>query len=307
MNDILKSIDLDDIFLSDTKENNAIDIVYTFVNPSDTEWLKKYSRYSKRVSKIRFDFTDEQIRFSLLTLAKYAPWVNHIYVVSDNQKFDLGTGFLPKKVTFIDHKDIIPHQFLPTFNSIVIESFLWKIPNLSKYFLYLNDDMFVGRKIEYKDFFSENGKPIQFYGKCSYYNHPWKRNIHSSNVLFDSLFQGHKHICPQHAPYFIQRNIMEKAYFVFEKFLLEMYEKDKIRTYNSYVHNLIFLYAMYASHHNYAVNKHTSFSPIFSLKQPTIENFRNMGFRKKFYCFYAPVRTDEQRLLYKELQDIVLS
>lgn len=298
-------MNLDDIFFTQSKVN-PIDIVYTFVDPSDKQWFEKYSKYSTGINKIRFDFTNIQIKFSLLTLAKYASWINKIYIVSDNQTFLLDSEFLNQKVVFIDHKDIIPEKFLPTFNSMVIESFLWKIPNIQNHFLYLNDDMFFGSKVSYNDFFSLDGTPIQFYCQCNYYNHPWQKNIHNSNILLSSLFDNYAHICPQHAPYFIQRNIMEESYFVFEKFLIEMYEKDKIRTYNQYAYNLLFLYAMYASHHKYVINQKTSFSPIFSLKPQTIEKLKNKRLRKKFYCFYSPVANDTQRLLYDELQKIVL-
>ena len=41
------------------------------------------------------------------------------------------------------HEDFIPQEYLPTFNSTCIEMFLHQIPNLSEYFLYANDDIFV--------------------------------------------------------------------------------------------------------------------------------------------------------------------
>lgn len=301
-------MDLDKVFLDNTNSDPLkIDIVYTFVDPSDNKWMQKYKDITKnkRINSSRFDFTTEQIQFSLKTVEKYANWINNIFIVSDDQYFEPPSLFLKKKIKFIDHKDIIPEKYLPTFNSITIESFLWKINNLSQYFLYLNDDMFLGSKILPQNLFDKD-KLVQFYGYRKQYNHPWRNNIQQTNVLFEKIYHGHKHIYPQHAPYFIQKDVMALVYSKFERFLKTMWIRDKTRTYNDYVHNLIFLYAMYASYHKYAINRHTSFSPIYSLQKSDISRFYNKFLRKKFYCFYSSVKNYEQKQTYLELQKAIL-
>ncbi|WP_352074796.1 hypothetical protein [Escherichia coli] len=48
-----------------------------------------------------------------------------MYIITDNQTpewIDLYSN-----VTIIDHRDIIPKEYLPTFNSHVIEAYLHKI------------------------------------------------------------------------------------------------------------------------------------------------------------------------------------
>lgn len=78
-----------------------------------------------------------------------------IYIITDNQTpewIDLYSN-----VTIIDHRDIIPKEYLPTFNSHVIEAYLHKIKDLSEYFLYFNDDVFVSREIPKSHFFKSNG------------------------------------------------------------------------------------------------------------------------------------------------------
>ena len=99
---------------------------------------------------------------------------------------------------------------------------------------------------------------------------------------------------------------MEKTYDIFSCRLQQMYETDKIRTYNSYAHNLIYLYAMYAYYHGYVINQRTSFSPISSLSPVFINNIKKIRNRKKFYCFYSAVKTDEQRALYNDLKQAIL-
>jgi hypothetical protein len=131
-------------------EINKIDIIYTYVNNTDEEWYKKMTKYTtnllersvdktNKVDHSRFNFFGE-IYFSLLSVQKFFNWVNKIYIVHDNQPFSL--HFLEKsfqkKIHFIDHKKIIPHKYLPVFNSEIIECFIWKINNLSDFIQFNN-------------------------------------------------------------------------------------------------------------------------------------------------------------------------
>jgi hypothetical protein len=301
-------MNLDEIFITDySAKNHKIDIVYTFVNPYDACWQEKYYAYSqnKKPDKIRFDFNEGQIVFSLKTIKKYMSWVNKIFIVSDEQRFLVSDQYLSQKIVFVDHKDIIPKKYLPTFNSRTIEAHLGNIPNLQEYFLYMNDDMFLGNNVDYKDFFDVTNLPIQFYSRCRYYKHPWSQNIKLTNKLFSQYHQNHIDICPQHSPYFIQKSIFLQAKSLFDRFLKRMFQENKIRTYDEYSHNLIYIYAMYSHYKKLSINKKTSFSPLFGLRKETIEKIKKN--RKKFYCFFSRVDTIEQRELYKQLQNIVLS
>jgi hypothetical protein len=64
-------------------------------------------------------------------------------------------------VIFVEHPTIIPSKYLPTFNSAAIEMFLHRIPGLSEYFFYGNDDTFWGAPISRSDYFdTSTGKPF---------------------------------------------------------------------------------------------------------------------------------------------------
>jgi hypothetical protein len=68
--------------------------------------------------------------------------------------------FNSKRVKVIKHSDIIPKEYLPTFNSNVIDSYLHKIPGLSEQFLVFNDDTYIGQPTPWTHFFTKTGKPI---------------------------------------------------------------------------------------------------------------------------------------------------
>jgi hypothetical protein len=144
-----------------------IDLVYLWVDGSDEKWLAKKNAALVKVGKklpassvrtTRWANHDELL-YSLRSAAKFAPWINHIFIVTDNQ-IPAWLNTNNPKVSVVDHKEIIPPEKLPLFNSNAIEMFLWRIPGLSEHFLYASDDMFFGRKVQPDFFFDERGNPI---------------------------------------------------------------------------------------------------------------------------------------------------
>ena len=64
-----------------------------------------------------------------------------------------------KYVTLLDQTDTFPkNSKLPNKNSDAIETTMANILNLSEHFIYMNDDLFIGKKCNYTDFFSRDGK-----------------------------------------------------------------------------------------------------------------------------------------------------
>jgi hypothetical protein len=99
----------------------------------------------------------DELRFSLRALEQYAPWVNHVWIVTAGQRpdwLDPDSAW----VSVVDHRELWPDERgLPTFNSHAIEACLHRIPGLAEHFIYLNDDMLIGRPIGPETFFYPNG------------------------------------------------------------------------------------------------------------------------------------------------------
>ena len=62
------------------------------------------------------------------------------------------------KIHLVNHKDFIPAGFLPTYNSVVIERYMYRIPGLADHFVYFNDDFYIINHITPERFF-KNGLP----------------------------------------------------------------------------------------------------------------------------------------------------
>lgn len=143
-----------------------IDLVYMWVDGNDPEWQTKRNKYvsgsgnqSQEVVGMARWRDNEELRYSLRSVEKYASWVNHIYIITDGQcPAWLNTN--NPKISIVDHTEILPKEALPTFNSQAIESCLHKIEGLSEHFIVGNDDTMFTLETTPATFFNEDGSPI---------------------------------------------------------------------------------------------------------------------------------------------------
>ena len=130
------------------------------MNGSDPKWkesLNKHRRIQKQVSNLANDeirFVDiEELRYSLRTVEKYAPFVRFIFIVTCGQIPNWINQEHPK-VRFIQHSQIFKDRSnLPTFNSNAIEANINNITGLAEHYVYFNDDVFLGAPVTPSDFF----------------------------------------------------------------------------------------------------------------------------------------------------------
>ncbi|WP_439687903.1 hypothetical protein [Cupriavidus oxalaticus] len=156
----------------DASQHAPIDVVFTWVDSADSKWLSEFHSAKADVDgssiapyamdAARFANHDE-LKFALHGVMKFLPWVNNIYVVTAGQR---PSWFQRNpRIIFVDHQAIIPRQYLPTFNSHVIEAYIHRIPGLTEQFIYFNDDVFVARPLPKSHFFRGNGIASIFLGK----------------------------------------------------------------------------------------------------------------------------------------------
>lgn len=171
----------------------TIDIVYTWVNGSDPTLKQQLNKLktqkldqsagkkkqsiseknniseylevkeeSDETSASRFA-DNEELRYSLRSIEKFAPWVRHIYLVTNGQVPNW-LNIDHEKITIIPHSLIFSNQsHLPTFSSPAIESHLHQIPGIAEHFIYFNDDVMLGAPTYPDDFKSlSDGTKIYF-------------------------------------------------------------------------------------------------------------------------------------------------
>jgi len=159
-------------------ENISIDLVYLWVDGNDPKWLEKKQRFmDKKINTVGRYVDNQELKYSLRSVEKHLPWIRKIFIVTDEQT-PLFLNTDQQKIQIVDHTEIMPKDILPSFNSNIIEQFLYKIPGLSEHFIYANDDMFVNADLDPSFFFKE-GKPIMrvMYDPFTRYKNNLKRAL----------------------------------------------------------------------------------------------------------------------------------
>jgi UDP-N-acetylglucosamine-lysosomal-enzyme len=100
---------------------------------------------------------NDELRYSIRSLEKYAPWIRHIYIVTNGQ-VPAWLNLDNPRVTIVKHSEIFENSsHLPVFSSTAIESNLDRIPCLSDTFIYFNDDVLLAAPTWPDDFITPSG------------------------------------------------------------------------------------------------------------------------------------------------------
>ena len=176
------------------KTDFPIDFVVIWVDMNDPKWKADFAKckgienvnsYNTGMERFRdYGF----LKYWFRGVEKFAPWVNKIHFVTCGQKPDW-LNISNHKLNLVNHKDIIPAEYLPTFNSGVIERYIHKIPGLADHFVYFNDDFYIIREVGPERFF-QYGLPCDI--AVFQYNPSWspyyvmlKNNIEIINARFN--------------------------------------------------------------------------------------------------------------------------
>jgi len=147
-------------------EIDKIDIIFTWVDYKDEEWIKKKNQDSikcnnnvKHNNNNRYNSSLNEIKYAVRSIEKYFKnKYRNIYFVTN-------TGKLPSFLKPFANLIPIHYEMLlgtTCYNSFTIESCLHKIPGLSEYYLYFNDDMILNKKLYMKDLITKDGKMIWY-------------------------------------------------------------------------------------------------------------------------------------------------
>lgn len=187
------------------KIKQIIDLVYLWVDGDDEKFKEEKHFWQKRLN-ITPDANNcncryaeqEELRYSLRSVATNAPWINKIFIVTNGQVPEwLDTS--NTKIKIVTHKDIMPDTILPTFNSGVIESYVAAIPDLSEYFLLANDDCFINKPVKPSFFFDRKNRPIVRLVKCNNRNKNIEGNLYINSIVhsLDVFYKKYKNLTPK--------------------------------------------------------------------------------------------------------------
>jgi hypothetical protein len=174
------------------------DIVITWVENNEKFQKEKNkwkdiikTKNTKKTMDIKRFQDNKELKYCLRSIEKYFTKYNCIYlVVKDDQFPKYLKKVNTKKFKIIKHSDIIPKEYLPTYNSHVIECYLHHIPGLQEYYIYLNDDFMFYNNVDPSFFINKNGTPYSLHesNKGKYITKYYDTNINKDDYSFGEGF-----------------------------------------------------------------------------------------------------------------------
>jgi hypothetical protein len=195
-----------------------IDVVYTWVDdtlPGYREQLLRYARSKHDTNPNRTRDNLQLLRYSLRSLACFAPWVRRIYLLTQRPQVPAWLDRNVARLRLVHHDEIMDASVLPTFNSFAIISHLHLIPELSPRFLYFEDDMSLGAPIQRADLEDDEHR-IRVYERFQYTraagtaradDSPWNAALARTNSLLDRRFGARRRHTVNHLPLFVDQRI----------------------------------------------------------------------------------------------------
>ena len=170
-----------------------MDIVITYVDGNDPVWKQDYEKYTN-IPVMEKRFRDwGTLKYLLRGIEVNMPFIRNVYLVVSHES-QIPEWADKKNLKVVLHKDIIPAEYLPTFNSTTIEMFLHRIEGLDEEFVYFNDDIFPISPSRPEDLFRD-GKAVIGMSRHLLYTSMYKKHVRRSDMMAREALGLSKRLC----------------------------------------------------------------------------------------------------------------
>lgn len=149
---------------------DSIEVVYTWVNVTDTKWQNVSRSYGCEVESSLSGSGDADpfnaLKFSMRSVAANFPYVSKFVIVTERDQAPTWLNRDDPMVQVVFHDEFMPPESAPVFNSNPTEYLLYRLKEKrfikNDCFLYLNDDFLINKPLKMRDFITNDGR-IVFY------------------------------------------------------------------------------------------------------------------------------------------------
>lgn len=207
-----------------------MDVVITYVNGNDPVWKQDYEKYTN-VPVMQKRFRDwGTLKYLLRGIEVYMPFIRNVYLVVSHPS-QVPQWADTENLKIVLHKDIIPEEYLPTFNCNPIEMHLHRIKGLDEEYLYFNDDLFPLMPCQPEDFFMDGKGVIYFsrhYIASGMYKHICRNSdTHAKKAL--GMKAGISFVRPQHTCTPMLKSECVKLYDILEDDILSSLTRTRTK------------------------------------------------------------------------------
>ena len=256
-----------------------IDVLIKYIDLAD----KKLNR--KGIKQIYKDYDNEELKYSLRSILKNIPWVRKIFILMPNEKVKYLKSYeeIKEKIIYVKDKDFLGFEsaniFSFTFNLYKFEKF-----GISKNFIYMEDDFFIGKSLKKSDFFYYDEKENKIL--------PFLLNMYFQELNKTEIIQNYFNIYKKKEYIHPHSNIgWWFSIYSTDKYFMEKYELQLINanfTHNAISENIDNLKEIYEEIKAYNYFNETIYSKernILTLNQPHFVNLYQLNIKhKKVNC-----------------------
>ena len=137
-----------------------VDYVIPFVDSSKRDWVEQYRKYAPENcnwSNNTTRFRDwDLLRYQLRSISRHLSWIHRIYIVISVSRAQIPEwlNLENEKIRVVGDWEFFPQEYLPVFNSNVIDLFLPRIEGLAEHYLYACDDYLITNDLSPAEFYS---------------------------------------------------------------------------------------------------------------------------------------------------------
>ena len=143
----------------------SIEIVYTWVNVSDTKWQALSNSFGCDTSWFTSSGGDadpfNSLKYSMRSVFSNLAFASKILIVTERDQAPTWLDRTHPKVQVVFHDEFMPPESAPVFNSNPTELLLYNLKAKgfikNDCFLYMNDDFFINKAVTIDDFLTEDG------------------------------------------------------------------------------------------------------------------------------------------------------
>ena len=225
-----------------------IDYILSYIDFEQLEIQQLYKEVVGENYKNFHNYTYIDLELVLKLILKNLPFINKLYITCKdvqrfpdnvNQLIDNSNG----KIVRMNESNFMPNNYI-TFSASCIEMFLWKIPGLSEYFIYGNDDMIPLKPLTKDMFFNEENTPIIEISrvKIELTNQYRLHTLNENNLIFDKRDDKDYQtiLLVAHTIRPLTKTICKECFKEYKKFIMN--SLYPIRYFNNFTINLYVLY-----------------------------------------------------------------
>ena len=137
--------------------DEPIDVLIKYIDLRDPNLVRE------GIHQIEKDYDNEELRYSIRSILMNIPWVRKIFILMPNKKvryFNESNKLFHNKIIYIKDKDLLGYDS-SNCNAFLFRYWQMKKFGISENIIVMDDDLFIAKKLNKKDFFYiKNGKVV---------------------------------------------------------------------------------------------------------------------------------------------------